>query len=80
MDFKELGQEMLALRKLEKVSQQALASAIGVSRTTINALENGHSHDVGVRKIMKILDFFNHELCIKQRSDFPTFEELRDGK
>lgn len=80
MDFRALGKQILALRKLEKISQQTLGNAIGVSRATINALENGRSHDVGVRKVMKILDFFNHELCIKQRSDFPTFEELRDGE
>ncbi len=76
----ELGQQIVALRKAEKISQQVLADAIGVSRATINSLENGRSHDVGVRKVMKILDFFHYELCIKQRTRFPTFEELRDAQ
>jgi len=78
--IQELGQEIIVLRREKKVSQQVLADAIGVSRATINALENGRSHDVGIRKVMKILDFFNCELCIKPRTRFPTFEELRDGQ
>jgi len=78
--IQELGQEIIVLRRAEKVSQQVLADAIGVSRATINALENGRSHDVGIRKVMKILDFFNCELSIKPRTRFPTFEELRDGQ
>lgn len=80
MDFQILGQKVAELRGAEGVSQQTLADAIGVSRATINALEKGRSHDVGVCKVMKILSFFNYELCIKQRAAFPTFEELRDAK
>lgn len=80
MDFQTLGQKVAELRVAEGVSQQTLADAIGVSRATINALEKGRSHDVGVCKVMKILSFFNYELCIKQRAAFPTFEELRDAK
>ncbi len=80
MNFQTLGQQITELRVLEGVSQQTLANAIGVSRATINALEKGRSHDVGVCKVIKILSFFNYELCIKQRAAFPTFEELRDGE
>jgi transcriptional regulator with XRE-family HTH domain len=79
MDFQALGQHVTELRASKGVSQQVLADAIGISRATINALEKGRSHDVGVCKVMKILSFFDYDLCIKQRAAFPTFEELRDG-
>lgn len=57
MDIQRIGKEVVALRKLEGVSQQTLANAIGVSRATINALEKGSSHDVGVCKVIRALKY-----------------------
>ncbi|NPA72721.1 MAG: helix-turn-helix transcriptional regulator [Gammaproteobacteria bacterium] len=79
MDFKELGRQVAELRGLKKISQQRLADAIGVSRVTINALETGRAGDVGVRKVLKVLEYLGYEIHIKEKSRFPTFEELRDG-
>jgi len=77
MDFKELGGEIAELRRLKKISQQYLANSVGVSRATINALETGRAGDVGVRKVLKILDYLGYEIRIKEKGRFPTFEELR---
>jgi len=77
MDFKELGGEISELRRLKKISQQYLANSVGVSRATINALETGRAGDVGVRKVLKILDYLGYEIRIKEKGRFPTFEELR---
>ncbi|MDS1309518.1 helix-turn-helix domain-containing protein [Marinobacter xiaoshiensis] len=55
-----------------------MAEHLGMSRATINALENGRSGDIGIRKVMKILDYLGKELNIRDKSPFPTFEELRD--
>jgi len=43
-------------RKLKGLSQQSLAAKVGLSRTTINQLENGVVPDLGIRKIQIILD------------------------
>lgn len=80
MDLPTLGKTIAALRHQQKVSQQVMADHLGLSRATINALENGRSGDVGVRKIMKILDYLGHELVVREKSPFPTLEELRDER
>ena len=78
MDLQELGQKIAQHRRDEKVSQQQLAHDVGISRATINALENNRAGDVGIRKIIKLLDYFGKELHIRDKAPFPTFEELRD--
>ncbi|MDO8843294.1 hypothetical protein [Methylicorpusculum sp.] len=41
-----------------------------------NALEKGRSGDVGVRKVLSILDYLGYELTLREKSPFPTLEEL----
>lgn len=79
MDYLELGQQVALLRKEKKLSQQTLADYTGLSRATINALENGRPGDVGIRKLIKVLDLLGYEIRLREKSPFPTFEELRDG-
>lgn len=80
MDFKEFGAHIAQLRKSKKVSQQQLSNDLGISRATISSLENGTSSDVGIKKILQILDYLGYELTSKEKSPFPTFEELRDAR
>lgn len=80
MDFQTLGHEISAFRQQQGVSQQQMADHLGISRATINALENGRSGDVGIRKVMKILDYLGKELAVRDKSPFPTLEELRDER
>lgn len=77
MDYHDLGQAIRDLRKAQRVTQKTIADHIGISRATLNALENGRAGDVGVRKVMKILDYLGHQLTIRVKSPFPTLEELR---
>jgi len=79
MDFKELGKKVAFYRGLKKISQQNVANAVGISRAKVNALETGHAGDVGVRKVIKIIDYLGYDICIKEKPPFPTFEELKDG-
>ena len=79
MDFQTLGKEVQRLRHEQGVSQQLMAEHLAISRATINSLENGRSGDIGIRKVMKILDYLGMELTMRDKSTFPTFEELRDG-
>ncbi len=80
MDFLTLGKTIATLRHRQNVSQQVMAEHLGLSRATINALENGRSGDVGIRKIMKIVDYLGYELSLREKSSFPTLEELRDER
>lgn len=79
MDLKELGLEVRRLRRERGVSQQQVADHLMISRVSLNALEKGRSGDVGIKRIMKIMDYFGMELCLREKSPFPTFEELLNG-
>lgn len=80
MDFQTLGREIARLRRERGVSQQLMAEQLGISRATLNALEKGRAGDVGVRKVIRVLDYLGMELSLRERSPFPTFEELREER
>lgn len=78
MRYLELGEELAKLRSERGYTQSRLAEKTGISRATINALENGRASDIGTRKLIKLLDILGYELKIRERGALPTFEELRD--
>lgn len=80
MDLKEFGKLISKLRKEKKVSQEQLAKDLNISRATISSLENASGSDVGIKKVLQIVDYLGFELTCKEKSPFPTFEELRDEK
>lgn len=74
----EIGEHIRQERKKRKMSQTELGTLLGMSRTTIGQIENGTVRDVGVRKLMRILEILNLELQVRIASDRPTLDELRD--
>jgi len=76
MDFIELGQQIAYLRHQQKFSQLSVAEHVGISRSTLNTLEKGRAGDVGLRKVLKILDYLGYEISLTEKADFPTLEEL----
>jgi len=76
MDFIELGQTVAKQRKLKKISQNQLATDLNISRATISSFENGNSVDIGLKKVLQIIDYLGFEIQLKEKSDFPVFEEL----
>ena len=80
MDLKEFGKHISQLRKEKKVSQKQLAYDLNISRATISSLENASGSDVGIKKVLQILDYLGFELTCKEKSSFPAFEELRDAQ
>ncbi len=80
MDLKEFGKHISQLRKEKKVSQKQLAYDLNISRATISSLENASGSDVGIKKVLQILDYLGFELTCKEKSPFPAFEELRDAQ
>ena len=68
----------LSTLKEKKVSQEQLAKNLNISRATISSLENASGSDVGIKKVLQIVDYLGFKLTCKEKSPFPTFEELRD--
>lgn len=79
MDFKEFGKTIAKIRKDKKISQQQLSSDLHISRATISSFENGSGVDIGLKKVLSIVDYLEYEISLKEKSKFPVFEELLDG-
>ncbi|MDD4358018.1 MAG: helix-turn-helix transcriptional regulator, partial [Smithellaceae bacterium] len=73
-----IGQEIHEARKKRKFSQAQLAKALGMSRTTIGQIENGTVQEIGVRKLIRVLEYLGLELRIRQAGSPPTLDELRE--
>jgi transcriptional regulator with XRE-family HTH domain len=72
-----IGEQIAERRKSLRLSQTALAKQAGVGRTTLDALENGRSGELGFSKITKLLTVLGLELTLKESSSRrPTYDEL----
>ena len=60
-----MGAEIRAARLSRGLTQARLAAEAGVSRKTLNLLENGRVGDLGVRKVLALLE----ELGVELRAD-----------
>src|ERR1700693_3464396 len=80
-----IGAQIASRRKALGLSQSALADKAGVSRATLEALENGRSGELGFSKVANILSALGLELKLQQANlQRPTLDELleedRDDK
>jgi transcriptional regulator with XRE-family HTH domain len=73
----EIGEQIREVRKNRHVSQAEVARTLGMSRTTIGQIENGTVQEIGVRKLIRVLEFFNMELRVRPAGKPPTLDELR---
>ena len=74
----EIGKQIRQARKSRKISQAELGEALGMSRSTIGQIEKGTVQDIGVRKLIRVLEFLSLELRIRPAGTPPTVEELRE--
>jgi transcriptional regulator with XRE-family HTH domain len=74
----EIGTQIRLARKDRKLTQAGLASALGMSRTTIGQIEKGNVQDIGIRKVIRLLEFLGLELRVRPSGAPPTLEELRN--
>ena len=79
MDFYELGKELATLRKSKNISQQAISKDLNISRATVSNFESGTSSDIGLKKVLQIIDYLGYEINLKEKSPFPVFEEVVNG-
>jgi len=72
-----IGSQIGTRRKALGFSQSELARKAGVSRATLEALENGRSGELGFSKVANILAALGLELKIQEANrQRPTLEEL----
>ena len=72
-----IGEEIHKERKRRKISQASMANDLGMSRATISKIESGTVQEIGVRKLIRILEYLDLELKVRPAGMPPTLEELR---
>ena len=85
LDLISIGAHIAERRKTLKLSQAELSRKAGVSRATLDALENGRAGELGFSKLTKLLAVLELELKLQAAgSHRPTLDELmqedRDDK
>jgi transcriptional regulator with XRE-family HTH domain len=77
LDLISLGNRIAEHRKKLKLTQSALSRNAGISRATLDALENGRAGDLGFSKLTKLLAALGLELRLQTAgSQRPTLDEL----
>jgi transcriptional regulator with XRE-family HTH domain len=72
-----IGTEIAIRRKNLKLSQAALARKVGISRATLEALENGRAGEMGFSKLTRLLAALGLEMKLQAAtSQRPTLDEL----
>ena len=82
MDVAELGRQVALVRRQRKLSQTELATAVGLSRQTISSLERGDISDLGLRKVLRLLEALDLTLVVRPVGHLITLDDLktfRDG-
>jgi transcriptional regulator with XRE-family HTH domain len=77
LDLLTLGTETAKRRKSLGLKQSDLVQRTGISRATLNALENGRCSELGFSKVMKIASAIGFELKLQNaQMHRPTLEDL----
>jgi transcriptional regulator with XRE-family HTH domain len=77
MTIREIGQIVATARSSAGLRQTDLAAKAGLSRATIDALENGRASDIGASKLSRVLATLGLELSIRPATnERPTLDEL----
>lgn len=73
----EIGEKIRNERKRRKITQEKMAEDLEMSRTTISQIESGTVQEIGVRKLIRILEYLDLELRVRPAGAPPTLDELR---
>lgn len=85
LDLISIGDAIAQTRKKLKLSQAVLSRKAGLSRATLDALENGRAGELGFSKVTRLLAALGLELKLQPASSQrPTLDQLlqeqRDDK
>jgi len=73
----EIGLRIASARKNRQLTQTELANRAGVSRPTIDLLENGRATEIGYSKLVRILAAIGLELRLQAITpERPTLDDL----
>src|SRR5688500_4218465 len=72
MRIPELGQALRTARTAQGLTQAELAAAAGLTRNTLNRIENGLFPDLGIRKASALLQKLGLDLEVKAMKSKPT--------
>ena len=77
LDLISIGEQVATHRKRLKLSQAELSRKAGISRATLDALENGRAGELGFSKVARLLAALGLELALHTAgSRRPTLDEL----
>lgn len=76
MNLDEIGQVIQKTRKNKKIVQEVLGKQLRMSRASISGIENGSIPEIGIRKIISLLDALGLELVVQQKAKRPTLQQL----
>lgn len=76
MDIEEIGSFIRNRRLLKNLSQLAVSERVRISRPNLSQLENGRLPEIGIRKVMEVLEQLGLELTIREAHARPTLQEL----
>ena len=79
-DLNGIGNRVRGARKGQGLTQAALAAEAGISRTTLSLLESGMVQELGIRKVIRILDRLGLELTTRPAGAPPTLDEIREER
>jgi HTH-type transcriptional regulator / antitoxin HipB len=77
MSLPDIGHSIRAARKHQGRSQEELARALGMSRATISAIENGTVVEIGIRKVIALCAELGLALTVAPENRRPTLQDLR---
>jgi transcriptional regulator with XRE-family HTH domain len=78
LSLTEIGSRIVSTRKALKLSQKDLAKKAGISRATLEALENGRTGELGFSRLTRILAVLGLDLALQEENQQrPTLEQLR---
>lgn len=77
MNLEELGQAIRRTRLARGLTQAELAQTAGLTRVTLNQLENGLIRELGVRKLTALLDQLDLTLSVDALPDRRESDYLR---
>ena len=76
----EIGEEIRKERKRRKISQEKIAKDLQMSRATISQIESGTIQEIGVRKLLRVMEYLGLEVRVRRAGTPPTLDELRGEK
>lgn len=77
MDLAQFGSHLREARRARGLTQEQLASSLGMSRATVSAIESGRCEEIGVRKLAALFDLVGLQLIVTPRRSRPTIDDLR---